>query len=81
MLILEYYPEDNPVKKLFNNKGGKDEIKLAIEMVRNSSVVQECYQIASDYCAKASRNIRLLPHNSCRQSLIELADFITFRKK
>jgi octaprenyl-diphosphate synthase len=81
MLILEYYPEDNPVKKLFNNKGGKDEIKLAIEMVRNSSVVQECYQIASDYCTKASRNIRLLPNNSCRQSLIELADFITFRKK
>ena len=81
MLILEYYTEDNPVKKLFNNKGGKDEIKLAIEMVRNSSVVQECYQIASDYCTKASRNIRLLPNNSCRQSLIELADFITFRKK
>jgi geranylgeranyl pyrophosphate synthase len=81
MLILEYYPKNNPVKKLFDNRGGKDEIKLAIEMVRNSSVVQECYQIASDYCVKASHKIKQLPDNVHRQSLIELADYITFRKK
>jgi octaprenyl-diphosphate synthase len=81
MLILEYYPKNNPVKKLFDNRGGKDEIKLAIEMVRNSSVVQECYQIASDYCVKASHKIKQLPDNVYRQSLIELADYITFRKK
>ena len=42
MLILERYPEDNPVKSLFQNKQDKQEnIKLAIELVRNSSVVDE----------------------------------------
>jgi geranylgeranyl pyrophosphate synthase len=81
MLILEYYPKDNPVKKLFSKKGGIDEIKLVIEMVRNSPAVQECYQIALNYCVKASRNLKQLPDNANRQSLIELVDFITYRKK
>lgn len=81
MLILEHYPGDNPIERVFSNRGGADEIEQAIEMVRNSPVVQECYQVASDYCVKASRNITLLPDNANRRSLIELADYITIRKK
>jgi len=81
ILILEHYPEDNPVKRLFNNKDKRDEIKLAIELVHNSSIIQECYQIASDYCASACRNLELLPDNASRRSLTELADYITHRKK
>jgi geranylgeranyl pyrophosphate synthase len=80
MLLLEYYPEDNPVKRLFSG-GGKDNIRQAIELVHDSPVVQECYQIASDYCAKACRNLKLLPDNDSRRSLVELADYITIRKR
>jgi octaprenyl-diphosphate synthase len=79
--IVERYPEDNPVKRLFNNRDKKEEIKLAIELVRNSTIVQECYQVASDFCVKACRNIKLLPDNASRKSLIELADYIISRHK
>ncbi len=82
MLLLEYYPEDNPVRRLFSSRDEQDNIKLAIELVRNSSsIIQECYQVASDYCAKACRNLKLLPDNADRQSLIELANYIISRKK
>ena len=81
ILLLEHYPEDNPVKRLFNNRDKRDEIKLAIELVRNSPIIQECYQVASDFCAKARRDLKLLPDNASRQSLIKLADYITHRKK
>jgi geranylgeranyl pyrophosphate synthase len=81
MLLLEHYPEDNPVKRLFKNRDERDNIKLAIELLQNSPIIQECYQVASDYCAKACRNLKLLPANASCQSLIELADFITCRKK
>jgi len=81
IFILERYPEDNPVKRLFRNKEKQDEIKLAIELVRNSSIIQECYQVASDSCAKACRSLKLLPDNASRQSLMDLADYITHRKK
>ena len=81
MLILERYPEDNPVKRFFQNRDTRENIKLALESVRNSSIVQECYQIASDYCSKACRNLNLLPDNASRRALIELADYVVGRKR
>ncbi|GAI29418.1 unnamed protein product, partial [marine sediment metagenome] len=59
ILILEHYPEENPVKRLFSNRDEQDNIKLAIELVRNSPITQECYQVASDYCANACHNLKL----------------------
>jgi len=81
MLLLERYPEDNPVKRLFHNGDKEKDIKLATELVRNSSIIEECYRIASDYCAKACRNLNLLPDNASRQALIELANYVVNRKK
>jgi len=81
MLLLERYPENNPVKELFQNRDRQKNIKLAIELVHNSSIIQECYTIASDYCAKACRNLNLLPENASRQSLINLADYVIERKR
>jgi len=81
LIILERYPEDNPVKRLFRNKEGQDEIELAIELVRSSSIADECYQVASDYCEKACRNLKQLPDNESRQSLVDLAEFIISRNK
>ena len=82
MLLLQRYPGDNPVRRLFQHQGDDGEnIKLAIEQVRSSSIVSECYQLASDYCAQAHRNLDLLPDNASRRSLMELADFVMARKK
>ncbi len=81
ILLLEYYPEDKPVRRLFRHIDEQNNIKLAIELVRNSSIIQECYQVASDYCAKACHNLKLLPDNASRQSLFELADYIVSRKR
>jgi len=81
ILILENYPEDNPVKRLFQDRDRQNEIGLAIDMVRNSTIIQECYRVASDYCERARKDLKLLPDNVCRQSLIDLTEFITLRKK
>jgi geranylgeranyl pyrophosphate synthase len=81
ILLLDYYPEENPVERLFRSRDEADNIKRAIELVRNSSIVLECYQVASDYCAKACRNLKLLPDDASRQSFLELADYIVSRKR
>ncbi len=81
MLVLERYPEDNPVKRLFQNRDKQENIELAIELIRNSSIVQECYGVASDYCSKACHNLSLLPDKPSRQALIQLADYVIRRKK
>jgi len=80
ILLLERYPEDNPVKKVFENNDKQKNIERAIELIRNSPIVQECYGIASEYRAKASQNLNLLPENPSRQALTGLADYIINRK-
>ncbi len=81
MLLLERYPEDNPVKMVFQNKEKEKNIQLAIEAVRDSSIVEECYQVASKYVSKACRNLKKLPDSASRQALIDLADYILIRKR
>ena len=80
MLLLKRYPEDNPVKRLFQSRGKQENIELAIELVRNSSIVPECYKVASDYCARACHKLNLLPDNASRQALVELAEHVINRR-
>jgi octaprenyl-diphosphate synthase len=81
MLVLERYPGDNPVTRLFRDEDRQKNIRLAIELVSNSSIPEECYALASDYCAKACRNLDLLPDNASRRSLIALAEYVVKRRK
>jgi octaprenyl-diphosphate synthase len=86
MLLLEQYPEDNPVKDLFYNpdmpvKSRQDKIQRAIEMVESSPIVKKCYQLASGYCDKACRDLGKLPTVPSRQALTDLADLVISRKK
>jgi len=69
------------VKRIFQNEDKDENVKLAIELVRNSTIVEECYRIASDYCAKACCNLNLLPDNTSRQAMIELANYVVRRKR
>jgi len=81
ILLLERYPEDNPVRRLFQNEDRQRNIELAMELVRSSSIPQECYAVASDYCAQACHNLSLLPDNASRRSLIKLADYVVKRRE
>ena len=75
MLLLERYPGDNPVKSLFETRD-KKYVELAIEMVCNSTIVKDCYKVASEFCTRACRNLNLLPENASRQALAELAEYV-----
>ncbi len=80
MLLLERYPGNNPLRRVFQNEGDRQEnIKLTIELVRNSPVIEECYEVASDYCARACRNLDLLPVSASRRSLEELTNYVVAR--
>jgi len=80
MLLNQRYPEDNPVKRLFQDHQKTENIILAIEQVRNSSVVDECYQVAGKYRDNACRYILDLPEQPNRRALLELADFVVERR-
>ena len=82
LMLLGRYPEDNPVKRIFKNEGDREKnVKEAIELVRNSQIVDECYRVASDYSARASLNLHLLPDSPSRQALYTMAEYVVERKK
>jgi len=81
MLLVELHPEENPIKRLFQNGPNEEDIKQAIELVRNSSIIEECFKVASDYCTKACHRLNLLPDNTNRQALMDLADYIIRRRR
>ena len=82
MMILERYPPDNPIRRLFSHEGDKQEnIRLAIELVGSSGVLEECYQLAQDYYVRAGTSLDPLPTNPARKSLKELAQYVVARKK
>jgi geranylgeranyl pyrophosphate synthase len=80
MLLSERYPKDNPVKRLFQGGKKQPNIKLARELVRNSSIIIECYQVASVYSAKACRSLNPLPDSNHRRLLKKVANYVVSRK-
>jgi len=80
MLLNERYPDDNPVKRLFLDHTKTENILQAIEQIRNSDIVDECYRAAKAYCDSACLYLKELPANPAKESLENLADFVVKRR-
>jgi heptaprenyl diphosphate synthase len=57
MLLNERYPGNNPIMQLFRSPEKKEYIQLAIDQVRNSDIVDECYRTAKEYCDNACKHL------------------------
>jgi octaprenyl-diphosphate synthase len=75
MMLIERYPDDNPVKRLFETRDSENVVQ-AIDMVLNSSIISDCYRTASEYCEKACRNLDSIPDTASRRALSGLAEFV-----
>jgi len=81
MLLLKHYPEGNPVKRLFEGGDRQENTRLAIEAIQNSSIIEECFAVASEYSGRACECIKQLPDNASRQALVNLAEYIITRRR
>jgi octaprenyl-diphosphate synthase len=87
MMILERYPENNPVKFLFENHdhlSGQEiqsYVNQAMAIVRETSIAEDCRNVAAEYSRKAGDYMGKLPPGKTRHALEELCDFILERQK
>ena len=81
ILYIEQHPNDNPIKKGFDNKGQGPDLSRAIADIRESSIIKESYAFTRDLVKKAQQSIGPLPDNKARSSLLGLADFVLERNK
>lgn len=81
ILLMENHQQDNPIKKLFENRRDRAEVQRVIDMVRNSPIVPECYRIADGFASGYNHALEVLPDNAYRRSLLDLADYVIARRR
>lgn len=81
ILFSEKHPEDNPLQRVLENRGDHAQVQRFIDRLRDSPVIQECYDIAAGFTAQACRAIEALPDNASHHSLVGLTDYILERRK
>ena len=79
IMLLERYPDDNPVKKVFESRD-MEYVSKAIDMVLNSSIIDDCYQIATEYSQVSCKNFMNLPEKDCREALMGLCEYVVKRQ-
>ena len=81
ILLMERYPNDNPVQKLFQDVEPDGNLKRALEMIQNSDIISEASSIAADFYRRAIEALEPLPENVYKRSLIELAAYVMERRR
>jgi geranylgeranyl pyrophosphate synthase len=51
-----------------------------VEMVRESDIPQESYQMARSFCGRAHEALSVLPDDPARQALYNLTDYVLERR-
>jgi octaprenyl-diphosphate synthase len=80
MKLMALYPGQNPIERIALKEDIGENVKRAIEMVRNSTIIDECYQEAASYARKATCDLKLLPDKPEREALYFLAEYVLRRK-
>ncbi|MCC6382199.1 MAG: polyprenyl synthetase family protein [Dehalococcoidia bacterium] len=81
LLLLERYPRDNPIKKFFTARRGREErLQEAIAMVRETDVLQTSMEMARQYVGRACEAIEILPDTEARRCLHGLGEYVLERQ-
>ena len=81
IMLIEQDSGMRLVQEVFEQRGDREKVDRVIEMIRSSTILDECYSIASDFCNKACRELEILPDTPSRKSLMDLAAYVIERRK
>ena len=85
IMLVEQYPDDNPVKDLFqdgNADGHADgHLRRALDMIQDSRILDDCYVVVREYCVKASAGLSDIGAGEASRPLLELADYVIERTR
>lgn len=80
LLLMESKPRDNPIKRLFQARRGREEkLAAAIRAVHESGAIERSRLVAEDYKDRAIAALGVLPENETTQTLVDLAEYVLRR--
>jgi len=81
LILMERYPNDNPIQQAFRTKKPKTEhVAKAVHMVLDSDILNETYDVARDFRDRALTSLRTLPDTPARASLEDIAEYVLDRR-
>ena len=80
ILLVERHRDDSFLKEIWERDGEQEGVRRVVGMVRDSSIVDECYGIAAEFSDTAHRALERLPQEGSRRALCELAHYMLERR-
>lgn len=78
--LMEKYPDDNPIDKLFKDRAQDGRLQQALDMINDSTIIDDCYSVIQQYCDEASRALDVLPDCAARRSLLDICCYTRQRR-
>ena len=79
LLLMDRYPQDNPIARLFSQRRRQEHLSQAVEMIRSSDIPQESYGMAAGFGQRAEEALAGLPHNEARGTLRDIVHYVLER--
>lgn len=80
--FLQAHPEDEAVTRVLSGRyGGDDEVRTAVEMIKESGAIESSTAEAKRFAARSRDALSTLPHNEYRQAMLDLTGFVVERRK
>jgi octaprenyl-diphosphate synthase len=80
LLLLDRYPKNNPIRKLFARRRRQEHLSQAVEMIRQSDIPRESYQMAEGFAREAKEALTSLPRNAARRTLRDILAYVLERQ-
>ena len=82
LYAMQSAPVGQRLKSLLEGAGDRDaNINLAVQMIRQSSAIDQSYQTAAGFAAKARANLAEFADSPYRDALLALADYAVSRER
>jgi geranylgeranyl pyrophosphate synthase len=80
LLLIERHPDDNPVQRYFAGRQKAENLRRALDMIRDSDILDEAFAVAFDFRDRAIASVEKLPASDARDSLVDVAYWVTQRR-
>lgn len=80
LLLLERYPDNNPVRNFLIDRSRENEFRRAVEMIKDSDLIEESYHCATGFSDKAKESLAALPDSGYCRALAALTDYLIRRR-
>lgn len=80
LLLIEQYPDKNPVQRYFSGRKKAESLREAIAMIRESDICDRSMKIAIEFRDRAIEGLAAVESKEVRQALEEIAGYVLSRR-